>query len=210
MLFSTRKQSCVLVHEGNVTSEVTLTQQGCQRGTASNWGYKNYLSLGHSSGFSPLSHADPMFLGAGASPDWVFIQCSGFIHPCPQQRVPCSWWKILHVHARAHSVTVHWIHGNADFSCLFVGKPKPRQLSHCTQGSSFEHLLLQNTTFLFHQGFQDISCCRTLLFIFYTETKTVTHLVTREERESPVSGMNPEGRPGSVFKTFNHRHRENN
>lgn len=68
----------------------------------------------------------------------------------------------------------------------------PTELSHSAQSSSygsFEHLLFQSTSFLFHQGLQCASCCRCLLFIHCTETETeavtlqAIRLVTSAERE---------------------------
>lgn len=51
----------------------------------------------------------------------------------------------------------------------------PRELSHSAESSSygsFEHMLFQNTFFLFHQGLQHASWYRCLLFIHCTETET--------------------------------------
>lgn len=101
--------------------------------------------------------------------------------------------------------SVCWFHGNTELNCIYVGKPMPRELSHSAQSSSYGSL---NICFSKVQPSSSTKASSMLLaadvyFSYIALRQKQRHLdfqaitlVTREERESPVSGTNPEDRPG--------------
>lgn len=130
-----------------------------------NWGYKNYLSVGHHLWLLPAVSCRPNVPWGRDLPRLGVHTVLGLHSSLSMAKSSLQSMEgfVCQYQSSQDDCSVPWFHGNTEFSCLFVGKPKPIQLSHATQSSSFEHLLFQNTTFLFHQGFQDTSCCRTLL-----------------------------------------------
>lgn len=154
------------------------------------------------SGFSLLSHVDPTFLGAGISPDWVFMQCSGFIHPFPRQRVHCSRWKVLRASTRAHRMTVLFpgFMETLSLAAFLLANPSPYSWVTPHKAAALNICFSKIQPSSFTKAFRTLLAAE----LRYTETKTqaVTHLAAREERESPVSGTNPEDRPGSCLKPW--------